>query len=364
MNALLLLTAVVSAQSVTPFVPATQQRYECTIHTLQMKGSDGKSYNVVMDLIRYDANPNWGIGEDRQALRVGISDASSGAVVASKFVDLPKADFQSQVGTLRYLNGLGIMSFTSVRGAFGLLKDGDFDFTFNVLFRSSGALQQGSGLIGFALQQYLSQLSPAEQTAAKDQSRFQLLVTDYPQTQHSGVLLVKFPGKLLPTVLTATLTPSTVSHHYGNALTEYVFLASVPTANQPQFIAVVTKAGLNTDLTQVGAERHIPVGYLLYTDASGKSTPSLLFPDVGPGKATGEFRVGAPFLGTSINVRPQSKFGSVTLNDGTLPTRTYIGSAQLAPSVLLSKLGINHATPFNAVVIDVTGKYIVESGVP
>ena len=336
------------------FQPAKSAPYECTIHTLQMKGDDGRAYNVVLDLIRSDQNQLWGVSQDRTALRAVVSDAATGEVVASKFVDAPRAEFKDKVGDLGIMDGQGDISFASA--------DGEMDFKLGVQIEPSTLVQRAGDTLKTQVEAAISKLPPEQQRKVMERFPLQLLVTDYPKTRHTGTMEITVPGRDRPLTLTADSTPSTVSHHFGNSLTDYVFLASVPKQGEPSFIAVVTREQVDLDPTKPGGELSFPFGYLIRTDAEGNSRFSLLTVDADKGGRPGEFDIGADFLGTAIDVKVKHEAGSVVLNDGQLPSRTAFGEATIKDSKLLSALGLGKEQHFSDVVVDITGRYLKETG--
>ncbi|HYV48903.1 MAG TPA: hypothetical protein VFA20_28785 [Myxococcaceae bacterium] len=336
------------------FTPATSAPYECTIHTLQMKGSDGRTYNVVLDLIRSDENPLWGVSQDRTALRAVVSDAATGEVVASRFVDAPREEFQEKVGDLGIMDGQGGISFAAA--------DGQMAFDLGVKIEPSTLVQTAGDTLKEQVEKAVSKLPPDQRRQVMERFPLQLLVTDYPKTRHTGTMTVQVPGRGEPLTLTADDTPSTVSHHFGNSLTDYVFLASVPKEHEPSFIAVVTREQVDLDPSKPGGEASIPFGYLIRTDAQGRSTFSFLTPDADRGGRPGEFDLGSDLLGTAIDVKVKHEAGQVVLNDGHLPTRTGFGEATIEDSRLLSELGLGKEQHFSDVVVDITGRFLDETG--
>lgn len=336
------------------FQPATSAPYECTIHTLQMKGNDGRTYNVVLDLIRSDENKLWSVSQDRTALRAVVSDAATGEVVASKFVDAPRQEFQEKVGDLGIMDGQGDIRFASA--------DGQMAFDLDAKIEPSTLVQKAGDTLKEQVEKAVSKLPPDQQKQVMEHFPLQLLVTDYPKTRHTGTMTVQVPGRDEPLTLTANDTPSTISHHFGNSLTDYVFLASVPKENEPSFIAVVTREQVDLDPSKPGGEASFPFGYLIRTDAQGNSTFSFFTPDADKGSRPGEFDIGSDFLGSAIDVKVKHEAGSVVLNDGQLPTRTAFGEATIKDSELLSKLGLGKEQHFSDVVVDVTGSFLKETG--
>jgi len=329
------------------FQPATSAPYECTIHTLQMKGSDGRAYNVVLDLIRSDQNALWGISQDRTALRAVVSDAVTGEVVASRFVDAPRQEFKEKVGDLGIMDGRGEIRFASA--------DGQMAFDLNAKIEPSTLVQAAGDTLKEQVEKAVSKLPPDQQKQVMERFPLQLLVTDYPKTRHTGSMTVQVPGRDEPLTLTANDTPSTISHHFGNSLTDYVFLASVPKEHEPSFIAVVTRE-------KVGDLASFPFGYLIRTDADGRSRFSLFTPDADKGRRPGEFDLGSDFLGSAIDVKVKHEAGQVVLNDGHLPSRTAFGEATIEDSRLLSELGLGKEEHFSDVVVDITGGFLDKTG--
>lgn len=333
--------------------------YECTIHTLRLHGDDGASYRVVLDLIRSNKNPSWGVDEDRLALRAAVLD-SSGQAIGSVFVDTPKSNFEPTVGRMLSLGEQRNISFVAARAPDGSMIDGTLDFDLHVDILQSGFVQTFADKVKASLERALDNVGPSAQSKAP--LPLQLLVTDYPHTRHTGTVAVKLPGKDEPLVLKADATRSTMSHHYGNALTEYVFLASVPQEQAPNFIAVITKEGLDLFKHHQGPEVEIPVGYILRTNEDGHASFHLLHVNAEQGNQKGFFEVGSHFWGVSLNIQSKNEAGSVLLNGGRLPARTTFGSATIHSVSVLSELGLSRGETFEDVLIDVTGYFLHETG--
>lgn len=343
------------------FSPASDLKYECTIHTLALAGDDGRPYRAVLDLIRSDQNPKWGITEDRLALRAAVLN-SEGAVIGSSFVDAPKDRFPLDAGQMKIMDAHGHISFVSARGPDGCMLDGRLDFDMRAEILPGGPVQSFADELKAFLEKSIDGLPGPAQEAARDLFSLQLFVTDYPRTQHSGTISVKRPGIEQPLVLQAQNTRSTLSHHYGNSLTEYVFMASVPREGAPSFIAVITQEGIDLNPNKVGPEVHLPVGYLLRTDVDGHTSFSLLRVDADKGRKKGVFNLGSDFLGISLDVDTRHEAGSVALNEGKLPTRTAFGRVTIQNHAILGALGLTKGETFEDVVIDVTGRFLVETG--
>ena len=208
------------------FVPASALPYECTIHTLRMSGNDGRNYDVVLDLIRADRNPAWGPESDRTALRAAVSDTESGAVVASTFVETARERFAVEVGTLSAMNETGRIAFRSSRRTSAGPAPGALDFELTAVVFASTLVQTGADLLKAAFERWLASAAPDRRTQLEGAFALKLAVTDYPKTEHTGEVRVGLSsGATL--VLRADAAASTLSHHYGNRLTDYVFMSSV-----------------------------------------------------------------------------------------------------------------------------------------
>jgi hypothetical protein len=335
----------------TRFVPATHLPYECTIHTLQMQGDDGRAYHVMLDLIRGDRNPDWNVRTDRSALRAMVLDAETDRVVAAKFVDEPRAEFARKQGQLDIMDESGRIQFRSASET-----EGAIDFALQATILPSTLVQDVSDSLKAVLEKALASRSSEQQARLRDALVLQLGVTDYPRTLHTGTLTVKQQGGQSLT-LTARGTPSTLSHHYGNSLAEYVFLASVPRAGQPSFIAVVARDLIDLDKSKPGGELTLPVGYLIRTDAQGKSSFALLAPSAKK-ETSDEFNLGSALLGSKLEVQTRVEVGQVLLNDGQLLARTGFGSVSISSAYLLEQIGLAEPVSFPDVVIDVTGRFV------
>ena len=338
----------------TRFLPATHLPYECTIHTLQMQGDDGRAYHVMLDLIRGDKNPSWNISTDRTALRAMVLDAETGRVVAAKFVDEPKAEFVRNHGQLDIMDESGRIQFCSASET-----DGAIDFALQAAILPSTLVQDVSDSLKAALEKAIASLSSEHQALLRDALVLQLGVTDYPRTLHTGTLTVKRQGGQ-PLTLTARDTPSTLSHHYGNSLAEYVFLASVPRAGEPSFIAVVARDLIDLDKSKPGGELALPVGYLIRTDAQGESSFALLAPSAEK-KDSDEFNLGSALVGSKLEVQTRVEVGQVLLNDGQLLAKTGFGSVSISSEYLLEQIGLAEPVSFPNVVIDVTGRFVEQA---
>jgi hypothetical protein len=338
----------------TRFQPATHLPYECTIHTLQMQGDHGRAYHVMLDLIRGDKNPSWNISTDRTALRAMVLDAETGRVVAAKFVEEPRAEFVRNHGQLDIMDESGRIQFRSASET-----DGAIDFALQAAILPSTLVQDVSDSLKAALEKALASLSSGQQALLRDALVLQLGVTDYPRTLHTGTLTVKRQGGQ-PLTLTARDTPSTFSHHYGNSLTEYVFLASVPQAGEPSFIAVVARELIDLDKSKPGGEFALPAGYLIRTDAQVESSFALLAPSAEK-KGSDELNLGSALLGSKLEVQTRVDVGQVLLNDGQLLAKTGFGSVSISSEYLLEQIGLAEPVSFPNVVIDVTGRFVEQA---
>jgi hypothetical protein len=278
-----------------PFVPASDRPYECTIHTLRMTDDAGDAYDVVLDLIRSNANPEWGVTESRLALRAAVVELRTKSVIASRFVEAPAAGFELQI-----MDASGHIGFSSP----------DLSFDLTAVIHPSTIVQSGT-----------------ERLKNSGFSTIELLVTDYPKTEHTGTLTL--PDR----VLRASATPSTLSHHYGNRLVDYVFMASVRVPNEPSFIAVVARDSIEQAI-------NVHVGYVIHTDGDGDSHVSLMLPDAEAGE------LGSSLLGKHITAGLDIELGALALNGGALPSKTALGHATLG------------AIDYPEVIIDVTGAYL------
>jgi hypothetical protein len=360
------------------FVPAAHMPYECTIHTLSMRGDDdGRRYDVVLDLIRSDRNPAWGLGTDRTALRAAVVDAEARRVVASTFVEGPRADFARDVGELHIMDSSGRIGFRAAHAD----SPGVLELDLVATLWWSTLVQTGTDFLKAALERGMAGLSPARQEVLRGALALQLAVSDYPKTEHTGTLSFVPRAGERPRMLRAERTLSTLSHHYGNALTDYVFLASVPAVGRPSFIAVVTRDTIDLDSGAPGGELGFPVGYLIHTAADGKSAFSLLHPEAlardedrsGAGaseddrdRGGGGFEIGGGGLlgglfGAHLEVHDAIEVGRLLLNDGRLPSRTGFAAVTLSRPRLLQALGLAAPVVFPEVVVDVTGAFLART---
>jgi hypothetical protein len=255
------------------FQPASGLRYECSIHTFTMTDeSTGKRYHIMLDLIRSDANPQWGVPEDRSALRAKVWDAETGELVAHQLVNKPRGEFGMKVGKMHLLDAEQRIAFEPPGGEVKNPNDLRFDFDIDV--EKSSPVQLGSqlmegfiaqhaaGLTGEAREQFLKGFPP------------ELLGVDYPVAHHTGSMdLVTKDGE--PLHLTADATPSSFSYHYGNAVLPCVFVTTFPNEKGERFLGVIADVGLDLDPSKVGPEVRVPFGYFIRTDAQGRSTPGL-----------------------------------------------------------------------------------------
>jgi hypothetical protein len=321
-----------------------------------MIGSDQRPYDVVLDLIRADENPAWGTTIHLTALRAAVVDTQTKRLVASRFVETPRARFSAEVGSLHAMDGAGRIAFRST------LRDGDrpgpgeLDFDLTALLRPSTIVQAGTDLLKSAVERWLGSLPPERRAEAKRALFVELAVTDYPVTEHTGTVTVGLEGGA-ELVLTADSAPSTVSHHYGNRLTDYVFMASVRQPGEPSLIAVVARDSLGTGAQGEG-RLNIHVGYSIYTDASGRSSFALMVPSA-TATEPGELEIGGSLLGDHLEAHATTELGAVVLNQGRLPSKTALGVVKRLHHPLLVALGLGHAEQaFPAVIIDVTGSYL------
>jgi hypothetical protein len=299
------------------FMPATGRAYESTIHTFQLKGSDGREYNVVLDLVR---------NEGRLALRVAVVDAETGKPVASKFADLPRAEFAKKVGALEAMDGKGHFAFAAADGSM------KFDFTATLAPRS---LVQGmSDKFKAAIEKQLASVPEEQRDAARAKLPLSLSVTDYPLTTHTGSMTVKVGGAAL--TLSAKGTPSTISHHHGEKAADYAFFSSVPRPGAPRVTAVVSKVGADA------------FGYIIRTDASGRSTVALLTPEAWT-NASGTF--------AAVELQVKHEAGAVA-QSGTLPSKTSFATVTVTDLRVLMALGLSGPERFEDVVVDVTGGFL------
>lgn len=334
--------------SAVSFTPATRSRYECTIHSFEMKDAGGKRYQVLLDLIRADKNPQWGVGEDRYGLRAKVWDAETGELVAEKLVEKPREQFEREEGKLHILDGDGKMSFQS----------SGLDFDFQVRPEKGSAIQGGADLLRDQVQAVLGALGPKEREKVLDRFPFQLLVSDYPKARASGSLTLKTQsGDTLS--LTATDTPSTFSHHYGNTVPPYTYLATVPQPGKSRFVAVLADLGVDLDPGKVGPELQVPFGYYIQTDPAGRSRYGLLQYSVEQQRENG-FRIGSNLFGKSVEVTfsPDVKDGRVSLTN--LPTTIGRGMGRLVTRAFGLEVGATEELPM---VVDVGGPLIGQAGV-
>lgn len=343
------------------FTPASELQYECTIHTFEVRGDDGHDYKVLLDLIRSDKNPPWNVMYDHLALRAAVVDAQ-GQVIASIFKESLRTEFASTIGSMQIMDAAGHIAFVSNRGPDGKMIDGHLDFDLHVDIVSSGQMQSIADGIKSLVKRHLGENRNTTNGELQRALALQLLVTDYPHTRHTGTIIVKRQGFDTPLVLRANHTRSTMSHHYGNSLTEYVFLASVPREGAPNFIAVITREALKLFESKLIPKVVIPIGYLLRTDAAGHTSASLLRAKTDHEEKPGSFNIGTDFLGIGIEVRIQQEVGQVCLNDNQLPARTAFGSVTIHDHSHDKGFAKSQDGLFANAVIDITGQFLDETG--
>lgn len=343
------------------FTPASELQYECTIHTLEVRGDDGHDYKIVLDLIRSDKNPQWNVLYDHLALRAAVVDAQ-GQVIASIFKESSRGEFASKIGRMHIMNAEGHIAFVSTRGPDGNMLDGHLDFDLRVDIVPSGKIQSFADELKSIVKKYIGDGHATKHEELQRALALQLLVTDYSHTRHTGTIVVKRQGIDEPLILRANNTRSTMSHHYGNSLTEYVFLASVPREGMPNFIAVITREAIKLSESKLIPQMVFPVGYLLRTDAAGHTSFSFLRAKTDRKEKPGFFDVGMDFLGIGLEVRVHQEVGSVCLNDDQLPARTAFGTVTIHDHPLGKGFITSHDAHFANVIIDITGQFLDETG--
>ncbi len=339
------------SKSPVSFIPAGHLSYERTLHTLAMHGDDERLYYLFLGLGRTDTNEAWGISEDRRTLRCAIVDAETGMLVASKFRDEPRLVFEREVGQMQLMDEQGRIAFVSE----------DLKFDLGVEIRESTLLQKAEEAILTAYEEHLKRIDADKRDELQKALMLELLMTDYPRTEHTGTVSVRVDYRDTPLVLHTERTPSTVSHHYGNCLSEYVFVASVPMAEKPSFIALIMREGIDLEQATLGPEIHLPIGYLIRTDEDGKSKLSPLVVDadrLGPER----FDIGSNFFGKTLDIEVKNELGSSSLNDGKLPTRSLFGHVTIHSQAWLGALGLAKDERYNAAMIDISGHFLVETG--
>jgi hypothetical protein len=338
------------------FQPATNLRYECTIHTFDMTDpATGKRYHVLLDLVRTDKNPQWGLDEARDALRAKVWDAETGEVVAEKLVGAPRASFaQDTGGTMSVLDANNRMSFQSER----LSQPNDLRFDFHVDLGDNPPTQQLADLLKQSVLAQMPTLTAEQQEQAISKFPLQLLVSDYPASRHTGTMsLITKDGEALN--LVADASPSSFSHHYGNSVPSYLFVASMPKDTGERLIAVIADIGVDLDPNKVGPETTIPSGYFIRTLKDGTQQ---FGPLIAKASETGEntFVFGQGVFGEEVEVTFNSdvKTGQVDLTK--TDTRIGLGKARLTHKLLGHTISAGEELP---VIVDVGGGYLSKAGI-
>lgn len=333
------------------FTPARHLSYERTLHTFSMRGDDERLYYVFLGLSRTDRNEVWGIEIDRRTLRCAVVDAETGMLVASKFRDEPVEVFEQDVGRMQLMDEQGRIAFEAP----------DLSFDIGVELKESSLLQKAEEAILEAYEEHLQRIDEEKRDEVRRALKLELLMTDYPRTEHTGTLSVQVDYREMPLVLTADRAAGTVSHHYGNCLSEYVFVASVPMAGKPSFIALIMRDGIDLETAKIGPEVHLPIGYLIRTDEEGVSKLSPLAVDadkLGPER----FDIGSNFFGKTLDIEVKNELGTANLNDGKLPARTLFGRVTIQSQAWLGALGFGRDELYSAAMIDISGHFLVETG--
>ena len=81
------------------------------------------------------------------------------------------------------------------------------------------------------------------------------------------------------------------------------------------------------------------LGYLIHTDASGKSSFALMSPSADAG-SDGALEIGGGLLGAHLEAHVRTELGDAVLNEGRLPSKTALGSVALSRGSLLAELGL------------------------
>jgi hypothetical protein len=135
-------------------------------------------------------------------------------------------------------------------------------------------------------------------------------------------MAVKVDGKALK--LTANGTPSSICHHYSQKPTESAFVVSVPKPGAARMMAVVSKVGAQT------------VGYVIRTDAAGRTRVALLTP--------ASTRGGEVFAALGVKVKTEavaakSAFASMTITDYLVLNTLGISEQESMGEAMISSTG-------------------------